>query len=79
MAIIEQKLSVAGQIVALPRTGVIAPGELCARLGVSKQAVSKWRAKHGFPSAIGSGARRVLDANAVAEFLIRHDACIVRY
>ncbi|RWR24947.1 hypothetical protein D2T29_22460 [Sinirhodobacter populi] len=75
----DRKKSFDGKIIALPGAGGIAPGELCRRLNVTKQAMRGWRLRDEFPVAVGSGNKFSLDANTVADWLSVRGAVVVRY
>lgn len=56
-------------VVVLPATPTVAAGQLLSAFRVSKQAMSGWRIRHGFPAASRVGRRYLTDTAHVAEWL----------
>ncbi len=56
-------------VIVLPAAPVVTAGELLSAFRVSKQAMSGWRMRHGFPAASREGRRYFTDTARVAEWL----------
>ncbi len=65
-----------GPVIVLPAAPTMAAGEILRAFGVTKAAVSLWRARQGFPAALRDGRTTVTETAAIAAWLAAHGVAV---